>query len=166
MYYKACTKHILVLLCTVQLAQSVPQYYFVLPRLHQALPSRTVYYELTQGNSQHSFLLLVSTSTKLAQHYLTPRSLHKVPFSTRKIASQLPLLIEGSLEAKFPTIWTYGKDSQEEAQRWEKIRKGESQKREDASTRKGSGGSKSRLAKAAGAETSGQMRNEKLHPGV
>ena len=30
----------------------------------------------------------------------------------------------------------------------------------------GSGGSKSRLAKAAGAETSGQMRNEKLHPVV
>ena len=27
----------------------------------------------------------------------------------------------------------------------------------------GSGGSKSRRAKAAGAETSGQMRNEKLH---
>ena len=27
----------------------------------------------------------------------------------------------------------------------------------------GSGGSKSRLAKAAGAETPGQMRNEKLH---
>ena len=27
----------------------------------------------------------------------------------------------------------------------------------------GSGGSNSRLAKAAGAETSGQMRNEKLH---
>ena len=27
----------------------------------------------------------------------------------------------------------------------------------------GSGGSKGRLAKAAGAETSGQMRNEKLH---
>ena len=27
----------------------------------------------------------------------------------------------------------------------------------------GSGGSKSRLAKAAGAETSGQMRKEKLH---
>ena len=28
---------------------------------------------------------------------------------------------------------------------------------------RGSGGSKSRLAKAAGAETSGQMRKEKLH---
>ena len=59
----------------------------------------------------------------------------------------------------------------------EKIRDAESQKREDAGARKGrkvakhcvfqgfcgSGGSKSRLAKAAGAETSGQMRNEKLH---
>ena len=59
----------------------------------------------------------------------------------------------------------------------EKIRDGESQKREDAGVRKGrkvarhcvvpifcgSGGSKSRLAKAAGAEISGQMRNEKLH---
>ena len=29
-----------------------------------------------------------------------------------------------------------------------------------------SGGSKSRLVKAAGAETSGQMRNEKLHAAV
>ena len=55
----------------------------------------------------------------------------------------------------------------------EKIRDGESQRREDAGVRKGrkvakqcvfpvfcgSGGSKSRLAKA----TSGQMRHEKLH---
>ena len=61
--------------------------------------------------------------------------------------------------------------------RREKIRDGESQKREDAGARKGrkvakhcvflvfcrSGGSKGRLAKAAGAETSGQMRDEKLH---
>ena len=30
----------------------------------------------------------------------------------------------------------------------------------------GSGGSKSRLAKAAGAESSGQMRDEKLHAAV
>ena len=59
----------------------------------------------------------------------------------------------------------------------EKIREGESQKREDAGARKGrkvaknfvfpvfcgSGGSKGRLAKAAGAESSGQMTNEKLH---
>ena len=59
----------------------------------------------------------------------------------------------------------------------EKIRDGESQKREDAVARKGrkvakhcvfpmfcgSGGSKSRLAKAAGAEPAGQMRNEQVH---
>ena len=58
-----------------------------------------------------------------------------------------------------------------------KIRRGESQKREDAGARKGrkvakhsvfpmicgSGWSKSRLAKAAGAEPTGQMRVEKLH---
>ena len=88
---------------------------------------------------------------------------------------------------KLPTIWTDEKHSQEEAEpgrnsdvekvRREKIRDGESQKREDAGARKGrkvakhcvfpmfcgSGGSKSRLAKAAGAEVAGQMRDEKLH---
>ena len=55
--------------------------------------------------------------------------------------------------------------------------KRKNQKKEDAGARKGrqvakhcvfpiicsSGGSKSRLAKAAGAEPSGQMRDEKLH---
>ena len=65
----------------------------------------------------------------------------------------------------------------EEKSRNEKIRDGESQKKEDAGARKGrevaihcvfpmiwgSGGSKSNLAKAAGAEPSGQMRDEKLH---
>ena len=59
----------------------------------------------------------------------------------------------------------------------EKIRDGESQKKEDAGALKGrevaihcvfpmiwgSGGSKSNLAKAAGAEPAGQMRDEKLH---
>ena len=59
----------------------------------------------------------------------------------------------------------------------EKIRQGESQKREDAGAQKGrkvakhcvfpvfcgSGGSKGRLAKAAGAEVAGQMSDEKLH---
>ena len=62
----------------------------------------------------------------------------------------------------------------EEERRSEKRK---SQKKEDADARKGrnvakhcvfpmicgSGGSKSRLAKAAGAEPSGQMRDEKLH---
>ena len=64
----------------------------------------------------------------------------------------------------------------EEKSRSEKIRDGESQKRQDAGARKGrevaihsvfpmicgSGGSKSNLAKAAGAEPAGQMRDEKV----
>ena len=90
-------------------------------------------------------------------------------------------IVEGSLEAKLPTIWT------DEKQRWEesekrreeerRSKKIKSQKKEDPSARKGrkaakhcvfpmicgSGGSKSRLAKAAGAEPAGQMRDEQLH---
>ena len=51
-------------------------------------------------------------------------------------------LTEGSLEAKLPTIWTDGKaqparSSDMEKVRREKIRDGESQKREAAGTRKG-----------------------------
>ena len=62
----------------------------------------------------------------------------------------------------------------------EKIREGESQQRGDAGAQKstkvakhcvfplfcGSGGSKSRLTKAAGAEPARQMRDEKLHAAV
>jgi len=63
-----------------------------------------------------------------------------------------------------------------ERQRWEeserrraeerRAEKRKSEKKEDAGARKirnGSGGSKSRLAKAAGVEPCGQMRDEKLH---
>jgi len=70
--------------------------------------------------------------------------------------------------------WAESEKSREEARRSEKRK---SQKKKDAGARKGrkvanhcvfpmfcdSGGSKSRLAKAAGAEPSGQMRDEKLH---
>ena len=89
-------------------------------------------------------------------------------------------ITEGSLEVKLPTVWT------DESQRWEesedrreekRSKKRTSQKKEDADARKGrkvakhcvfpmiwgSGGSKSRLAKAAGAEPAGQMRDGKLH---
>ena len=91
-------------------------------------------------------------------------------------------MIEGSLEVKLPTIWTDEKQSRAEAERRERLEerrseKRKSQKKEDADARKGrkvakhcvfpmicgSGGSKSRLAKAAGAEPAGQMRDEKLH---
>ena len=88
---------------------------------------------------------------------------------------------EGSLEVKLPTLWTDGKAEvgrvREEKRREEERRseKRKSQRKEDTGTRKGSKvtvfflmicgsrWSKSRLAKAAGAEPSGQMRNEKLH---
>ena len=91
-------------------------------------------------------------------------------------------MIEGSLEVKLPTIWTDEKQSKAEAERRERSEerrseKRKSQKKEDADARKGrkvakhyvfpliwgSGESKSRLAKAAGAEPAGQMRDEKLH---
>ena len=92
------------------------------------------------------------------------------------------LLGEGSLEVKLPTIWTDEKQSRAEAERRERLEerrseKRKSQKKEDADARKGrkvakhcvfpmiwsSGGSKSRLAKAAGAEPAGQMRDEQVH---
>ena len=94
----------------------------------------------------------------------------------------IPYVIEGSLEVKLPTIWTNEKQGREEAERRERLEerrseKRKSQKKEDADARKGrkvakhcvfpmiwgSGGSKSRLAKAAGAEPAGQMREEKVH---
>ena len=94
----------------------------------------------------------------------------------------LYVIIEGSLEVKLPTIWTDEKQSRAEGERRERLEerrseKRKSQKKEDADARKGrkvakhcvfpmicgSGGSKSRLAKAAGAEPAGQMRDEKLH---
>ena len=80
---------------------------------------------------------------------------------------------------KLPTIWAVEKQRWEESEGKDQKRedqKRKSQKKEDADARKGrkvakhcvfpmicgSGGSKSRLAKAAGAEPAGQMRDEKL----
>ena len=89
-------------------------------------------------------------------------------------------MIEGSLEVKFPTIWTDEKQSRAEAERRERLEerrseKRKSQKKDNADARKGrkvakhcvfpmicgSGGSKSRLAKAAGAEPSWPRREMK-----
>ena len=85
-------------------------------------------------------------------------------------------MIEGSLEVKLPTIWTVGKAEvgtvREEKKRSEKIREERRcrcAKRKEIAIHRvfpmicGSGESKSRLAKAAGAEPAGQMRDEKLH---
>ena len=84
-------------------------------------------------------------------------------------------LIKGSLEVKLPTSWTDEKAEVgrvREEKRRKKIR--ESEKEKEPSRSKvakhcvfpmicSSGGSKNRLAKAAGAEPSGEMRYEKLH---
>ena len=94
---------------------------------------------------------------------------------------RVAVMVEGSLEVKLPTIWTDEKQSRAEAERRERLEERrverKSKKKEDADARKGrkvaihgvfqiicgSGGSKSRLAKAAGAEAAGEMRDEKLH---
>ena len=62
LYYKACTKHFPVLLCTTKLAQSSSQYYFALQSLHKALPSTTLY---CKACTKHFPVLLCAT--KLAQ---------------------------------------------------------------------------------------------------
>ena len=90
-------------------------------------------------------------------------------------------LIEETLEVKLHTIWTDEKqrweESEERSEEERRSQKRKSQKKEDPGARKsrkvkrhcvfpmicGSGGSKSRLAKAAGAKPVGQMRDEKLH---
>ena len=91
-------------------------------------------------------------------------------------------MIEGSLEVKLPTIWTDEKQRWKGSERRERleersVEEKESEERRCRCAKKvgksrkhcvfpmfcGSGGSKSRLAKAAGAEPAGQMRDEKLH---
>ena len=73
--------------------------------------------------------------------------------------------------------WEESEKRKEEGEEEDRSEKSKSQKKEAAGARKGrkvaknyvfpmicgSGGSKSRLAKAAGAEPAGQMRDEKLH---
>ena len=102
-------------------------------------------------------------------------------------------IVEGSLEAKLPTKWTDVKAQPGRSRARKKLGRGESQKGEDKRGRRPerekvrrekmqvrekvgksratlcfsnvlcSGGSKSRLAKAAGAEPAGQMKYEQLH---
>ena len=81
------------------------------------------------------------------------------------------------MEKHSPEEEEVGRNSDVEKVRREKIRDGESQKRKDATARKGrkvakhcvfpmfygSRGSKSKLAEAAGGEPARQMKNEKLH---
>ena len=99
---------------------------------------------------------------------------------------RLRSLVEGSLEVKLPTILTDGQAEvgrvREEETRRDETRREKIREEKESEERRcrcakveksrltvffpmicGSGGSKSRLAKAAGAEPFGQMREEKLH---
>ena len=88
--------------------------------------------------------IYINTNKYICSIYLTPCG----PFTKN-------ILIEGSLEVKLPTILT-----DENAGAW----KGRKVAKHCVFPMIcGSGGSKSRLAKAASAEPSGQMRDEKLH---
>ena len=124
----------------------------------------------------NSALPVSSASTKHSTHGMAKHG--RYPGSGRPCKKRMTYLIfEGSLEVKLPTIWTDEKQSRAEAERRERLEerrseKRKSQKKEDADARKGrkvatrcvfpmicgSGWSKSRLAKAAGAEPAGQMR--------
>ena len=88
--------------------------------------------------------------------------------------------IEGNVEVKFPTIWTDEKQRGEESEkRRKKIKKEKSLRRKMIPVREkigksrstvffqwfvAPGGSKSRLARAAGAEPSGRMRDQSCTP--
>ena len=71
LYYRACTKHVPVLLCTTKLAKRMSLYCLVLQSLRKAWPSTTLYYnarkkdfpvqpctrKLAQSTSQYYFVL-------------------------------------------------------------------------------------------------------------
>ena len=69
LYYKGCTKHFPVLLCTTKLAQNTSQYYFALQSLHKTRPSTTLYYKAC---TKHFPVLLCTTSVLQSLHKLLP----------------------------------------------------------------------------------------------
>ena len=93
------------------------------------------------------------------------------------MGSIIPNIIGGSLEVKLPTIWTDGKAEVVRVKEGKRREEERRSKRESLRRKKiqvpekvgkfpmicGSGRSKSRLAKAAGAEPAGQMRDEKVY---
>ena len=76
LYYKACTKHFPVLLCTTKLAQNTFQYYCVLQSLHKARFNTTLYYKVC---TKHFPILLCTTklAQSTSQYYFVLQSLHK-----------------------------------------------------------------------------------------
>ena len=94
LYYKACTAHFPVLLCTTKLAQSAFQYYFVLQSLHKVLPGTTLSYKACtkyfrttlyyKACTKHFPVLLCTTklAQSTSQHYFVLQSLHSALPST------------------------------------------------------------------------------------
>ena len=131
-----------------------------------------------QSRSKYNFKLVSPVSP--VSPFTSNLKFHDMFMHSYKLCVYIYICVfEGSLEVKLPTIWT------DEKQRWEesakrreerRSKKRKSQKKEVPGARKGrkvakhcvfpmicgSGGSKSRLAKAAGAEPAGQLRDEKL----
>ena len=111
----------------------------------------------------------------VGQHRVTTPSTLRPQSETGTFATHSGVT-EGSLEVKLPTIWTDEKQSREEAGRRERfeerrvIRKKMQMREKVGKSRRhcvfpmiwGSGGSKSRLAKAAGAEPAGQNERWKI----
>ena len=82
LYYKACTKHFPVLLCTTKLAQSTPQYYFVLQSLHKHVPVLLCTTKLLHTSSSFPEKLL-HTASFSSKEAFTHRS-----FYTQQASSQ------------------------------------------------------------------------------
>ena len=76
LYYKACTNHFPLLLCTTKLARSTSQYFFVLQSLHTARRTTTLYNKILTG---HVPVLLCTTrlAQSTSQYYFVLETLHK-----------------------------------------------------------------------------------------
>ena len=113
MYYKACTKHVPVLLCTTNLAHSTSQYYFVLQILHTVLPSTTLYYKACTKYVSVYFLLesLHKVLSSITLYYKACTKHFLVLLCTTQLAQSTPryYLVLQSLHKAFPCTTLYYK---------------------------------------------------------
>ena len=116
---------------------------------------------------------------RLERQLLRPTGATRIHYDLHLGLTSGKVIIEGSLEVKLPTIWAdekaeVGRVREEKKRRSKKIREeNESEERRCRCVNHcvfhvfpifwGSRGSKSRLAKAAGAEPSGEIRDKQLH---
>ena len=117
MYYKACTKHFPVLLCTTKLAQSTSQYYFALQSLQKGIPillctaklaqvltSTTLYYKACTTH----FPVALGT-TKIAQstsqHHFVLQSSHQYNFVLRSFHKTLPFVLQSLHKVPRTTLY-------------------------------------------------------------